>query len=533
MRVRPSAYLAMLLLLALSSCAGSPAGDEAGPWLGVETAAPLELPPPSALKVAAADEPSILRLGAEFEQELSTYRVGIQGSDAHFTPQFEPGAGQLEPAWALYTFNTGGYDHDGTIRCDWGSRGDVGDLYFGVADYISDCWTWFAGGTASYVALGDCTRFTPFDQMMVVVVCTGSDDWYLERIRIGQYVPPEIISVTPTNVLPETERTFVAEVEGDVTDWLWDFGGGMTPNTSTGASPTATAGAELDFFYAHVTVSCPAGEDTFNFVLYITDDPGTYEIAGLLAIFYDDSEGIAITLSGDAGATADADEEGEFSFTELPPGDYTITPDGAGWEPPSIDITLTDADSTNNLFMLKLYPDGHLIYGSVLTYFGKDDTSIYMELSGPVVHTTRLNSGDYFFPWLPDGIYTLTPQCSLSPYFWPTSRTVVLAGENVYAAFLFALDPYEVYTISGTVTDQLSGLPIEGLEIECNNWSPERTVTNAQGYYEFECVPYSQHKYQVIPNDTDPDAKFDPGAYYLMVESSDFPNSDFERFFEE
>ncbi|GEM_PF-2526551 len=533
MKVRPSAYLAVLLLLALSSCAGSPAGDEAGPWLGVEIGSPVELPPPSALKATSDDGLSVLRLGGAFEQELSTHRVGIQGPDALFTPQFEPGGGPLEPAWAIYTFDTTGYDHDGTIRCDWASRGDDDDLYFGVADFTSDNWTWFPGGSASYVSLGDCTPFTEFDQMMVVVVCTGSDEWYLERIRIGQYVPPTVIAVTPTVVEPEAQATFSAQVEGDVTDWLWDFGGGMTPDTSTDASPVATAGSEINYYYAQVTASCPAGEDNYHFVLYVSDDPAGLAIAGTLAIYYGDPQGVAVTLSGDADATAYADEEGHFSFVELSPGDYTITPDGEGWEPPSIDITLTDADSTNNLFMLKLYPDGHLIFGSVLTYFGKDDTSIYMELSGPVVHTTRLNSGDYFFHWLPDGIYTLTPQCSLSPYFWPTSRTVVLAGENVYAAFLFALDPYEVYTISGTVTDQLSGLPVEGLEIECNNWSPERTVTNAQGYYEFECVPYFQNSYKIQPADTDPDALFDPAAYYLMVEDSGYPNSDFERFFEE
>ena len=139
-RVGLSACVAMLLLLALGSCGGSPAGDEAGVRLGVETAAPLELPPPSALKATAAEDFGVLRLGAEFEPELGTERVGIQGPDGHYTPQFEPGSGQLEPAWAIYTFDTSGYDHDGTLRCDWGSRGDDADLYFGVADFITDNW---------------------------------------------------------------------------------------------------------------------------------------------------------------------------------------------------------------------------------------------------------------------------------------------------------------------------------------------------------------------------------------------------------
>ncbi len=93
--------------------------------------------------------------------------------------------------------------------------------------------------------------------------------------------PPEIVSVSPTEGDSGTEATFTAEVTGDETfTYYWDFGGGASPNQSSGVSgqPSATVtlsrGGTLPepvvTYPARLTVTNPFGMTTHDFDLNVS-----------------------------------------------------------------------------------------------------------------------------------------------------------------------------------------------------------------------------------------------------------------------
>ncbi|MEO7993466.1 MAG: cytochrome c peroxidase [bacterium] len=82
--------------------------------------------------------------------------------------------------------------------------------------------------------------------------------------------PPDITTISPLGGGPATDVTFSATVTGDTpTSWLWDFGGGATPNTSSDPAPQVTLAAAEGSFNASLTVVNPDGNDTFNFTLIV------------------------------------------------------------------------------------------------------------------------------------------------------------------------------------------------------------------------------------------------------------------------
>jgi len=93
--------------------------------------------------------------------------------------------------------------------------------------------------------------------------------------------PPQIISVSPTEGDSGTEVTFTAEVTGDGPfEYYWDFGGGASPNQSSGVSdqPSATVtlsrGGTLPepvaTYPASLTVVNPFGMSTHDFSLAVS-----------------------------------------------------------------------------------------------------------------------------------------------------------------------------------------------------------------------------------------------------------------------
>lgn len=76
---------------------------------------------------------------------------------------------------------------------------------------------------------------------------------------------PIVTEVSPLVGTVGQSTLFAATVQnGPVTSWLWDFGGGATPNTSTLATPSVTLGIEGPYD-GSVTVVNTLGESTFDF----------------------------------------------------------------------------------------------------------------------------------------------------------------------------------------------------------------------------------------------------------------------------
>ena len=159
---------------------------------------------------------------------------------------------------------------------------------------------------------------------------------------------------------------------------------------------------------------------------------GTYSISGAVTV---SGAGLAgVTLRLNTGAAAVTDAGGNYSFTVLPNGSYTITPSLAGYafNPVNTLQVVSGANVTGVNFTATPAGLTHSISGTILVSGSTPSTG----LAGATVSIFGTSStaitdvnGNYLFTGLADGSYTLTP--SMSGYtFMPTSRTLTLSGTN-------------------------------------------------------------------------------------------------------
>ena len=81
---------------------------------------------------------------------------------------------------------------------------------------------------------------------------------------------PLVESVSPLNVAEFSEVTFTAEAEGtEPFSYVWNFGGGATPNTSTDAAPTVTMGENGTYNGVLILSNIVGPPDVFEFQLEV------------------------------------------------------------------------------------------------------------------------------------------------------------------------------------------------------------------------------------------------------------------------
>lgn len=151
--------------------------------------------------------------------------------------------------------------------------------------------------------------------------------------------------------------------------------------------------------------------------------------------------GVTVTLSGARSATATTSSTGYYSFSGLGNGTYYVTPSAAGYSfgPPSLTVPVSGASVPRQNFTASVAAATHSISGAVylITRTGLVPfAGERMYLSGAAsASTTTDASGRYVFSGLLDGTYTVRPFCPRGEGMsicMPSSRSVVLAGANVY-----------------------------------------------------------------------------------------------------
>jgi len=248
------------------------------------------------------------------------------------------------------------------------------------------------------------------------------------------------------------------------------------------------------------------------------DDEDTYTISGTVTLNDVGQNGVTVTLSGDASRITSTDSDGEYAFTGLSDGDYTVTPSQAGetFDPASIPVTISGADSTGNDFIV-VPEDTYVISGQV-TINGEGYGGVTVALTGDAADSDVTDtSGNYSFPGLADGSYTVTPTLA-GQTFDPEDYAVTVSGANVTDRDF----EIENYTISGTVT--LGDEGYEGVTITLSGDSSFATTTDASGNYAFEGV--LNGSYTVTPTLTG--QTFDPADYAVTVSGADVADRDFE-----
>ncbi len=189
--------------------------------------------------------------------------------------------------------------------------------------------------------------------------------------------------------------------------------------------------------------------------------------------------GVTVTLTGAASRTTATDGSGNYAFTGLSGGSYTITPTLAGYSfsPTSLAATVSGADVTGKNFtsaLLAIYAISGTVSGSVAS-------DVTVTLSGTASGTTTTGAGGtYSFGSLTNGSYTVTP--TRSNYgFNPANRSVTVAGSS-QSGQDFTSSAAATYSLSGTVT----GPWVENVLVTLGGAATSTTRTNASGAYSFQ-----------------------------------------------
>jgi len=139
--------------------------------------------------------------------------------------------------------------------------------------------------------------------------------------------------------------------------------------------------------------------------------------------------GATVALSGTASASATADSSGNYIFTGLPNGTYTIAPSHAGFTftPGSQSMAVSGANVTGVNFTAT--SQTFSISGTISPVTGGSGATV--TLSGAASATTTANSsGVYTLTGLTSGSYTITPS-NAGYTFAPASQNVTVSAANV------------------------------------------------------------------------------------------------------
>jgi hypothetical protein len=141
--------------------------------------------------------------------------------------------------------------------------------------------------------------------------------------------------------------------------------------------------------------------------------------------------GTTITLSGPVSATTTTNSSGSYSFSGLASGTYAVTPSkvGFGFNPTTQAAVITGSDITGLNFTASTQSGPTFTISGTVTPKASG-AGVAMLLTGPTGATATTDaSGNYSFPGLPNGTYTITPNKS-GFTFTPASLSETLSGAN-------------------------------------------------------------------------------------------------------
>ncbi len=130
-----------------------------------------------------------------------------------------------------------------------------------------------------------------------------------------------------------------------------------------------------------------------------------------------------VTVSNGAGRTATTDASGNYTFSDLAAGTYTVTPSKSGYtfSPASRTVSVPPSATGQDFTATTATP--YSISGRVTD--GSSNPISGVVISNGAGHTATTDaSGNYTISGLSAGTYTLTPSKSGCTTFSPTSRTV-------------------------------------------------------------------------------------------------------------
>lgn len=291
----------------------------------------------------------------------------------------------------------------------------------------------------------------------------------------------------------------------------------LTPTGDTYWVQMESAPTPLSGTAVTINDTAPTG-DRYNLAIceVLSDSTGgspTYTLSGSLG---SGGSGAAVALSGDAVQNATADGNGNYSFTNLLSGTYTVTPSKAGFafNPASQQVTITNANVGGINFTASALT--WTISGTISPAAGGNGATV--SLSGTSTATTTADSsGNYSFGNLVNGPYTVTPS-NTGYTFNPASKQVTVANANV-AGINFTASSATL-SISGTISPATAG---NGATVTLSGTSSATTTADSSGSYSFGNL--TSGSYTVTPSKTG--FTFNPASQQVSLTTSNASGIDF------
>jgi hypothetical protein len=214
-------------------------------------------------------------------------------------------------------------------------------------------------------------------------------------------------------------------------------------------------------------------------VIYATT--ATHSLGGLISGA--GAAGATIVLNGAASATTTTDSFGNYSFSGLNDGSYTVTPNKAGFVfgPASQTAVISGAHNLSVNFTSGL--PTYVVSGTI-----SGGPGITVSLKGTTIPPVTTDAtGNYSFSSVPNGTYTVTPS-GVGFSISPTSQGITVNGSNVSAVNFTATGI--AYTITGT----LSGGA--GAAVSLSGAATATVIADASGNYSF---PVTSGSYTITP----------------------------------
>jgi len=265
----------------------------------------------------------------------------------------------------------------------------------------------------------------------------------------------------------------------------------------------------------NVTISNSSVTTGINF----TATALTFGISGTLSPVAGGS-GATVTLSGAAAATTTSDGAGNYSFSGLTNGTYTVTPSHTGYtfNPISKTASVSGASvAAINFTATAQIGQTYSITGTISPITGGSGSTV--TLSGAAVATTTTDSaGNYTFTGLFNGTYAVTP--SHTGYtFNPSVQTAIVNGANV-SGVNFSAQSNPTFSISGTISPVTGG---SGSTVTLSGAAAATTVANSSGNYTF--VGLASGSYTVTPANTG--YTFSPPNQSMTISNASISNINF------
>jgi hypothetical protein len=249
---------------------------------------------------------------------------------------------------------------------------------------------------------------------------------------------------------------------------------------SNGSYTVAASKNGCTFSPASQPVTIAGGSVTgMNFTAQAVTISGTISPAAI-------GSGATVTLSGAASAVTTADASGNYSFSGMVDGAYTVTPSKSGFTftPASSSVTVARANVTAVNFTGQAIPT----FSVSGTISGGGGATV--NLSGAATASTTANaSGNYSFTGLLNGSYTVTPVKS-GFTFAPSSASVTIAGANATANFTA-----QAVVITGTISPVSIG---SGATVTLSGAASAVVAADASGVYTFSGI--ASGSYTVTPS---------------------------------